>query len=192
MDLHSLDDCFVTKLFLVTGNVKLGDSLIQLYSADLEQKLDRIEKFITIANINKRQFIGERYKLSKTLEISNLEVYKKELDRAKGRYEGYHTQFKAGAGTPADENSLRTIYLDLQVTYNKQKLVVDQFEIKNQDGIDKFDSIIDAAICDKGILVDFKAKLLIKAPIDGVFNAECYEGMFYKKGQVLGTFFSQK
>lgn len=182
------DDCFVVEV-TPSGKVNAGDPLIVLSSPKNDELLNRIQLYSQMIEIYRRQLDDGRRAQQRALQVSILAEYNKELVIEKTIYENAVNEAKTiGVGGTYDVLAPKEIpYLEAQDKRDTQALTVSNFDKETKDITDRLNAVATQISVQTKFLQSFKDNLTIKAPYQGSFKSHCVKGLFYKKGQSLGT-----
>lgn len=186
MEICSPDDCFVSAL-QPDGRVKKGDLLLSLYSPRLAQLLNRIDGFLSLLAINKRKFADGRVADFRQLQLDTHQDVKEQQKHTDALVEMTDKTHHIGGASPFEVQEAHLRTAAQRVVTRKHECLIKHVDKEIADRRDLLASMEQHLSAERQILLDWHQRLAFRAPFDGQFGAKCAMGLFYKKGQALGT-----
>jgi hypothetical protein len=187
VNIYSPDDCFVETVFVASGPVTIGQQVLLLTSQKVEDLLERIDTFGSILSIAERKFEDGRVAEQKQLQTTILDKLSQAATAADSQEINEQNNFHLGV---TDEQHLAPTIIgamNADINQVKQQSVVADFDRNIADQKDQLAAMKKHLDFQRTQLVDFKKRLLIQAPFAGRFETKAWTGLFFKKGQIVGT-----
>lgn len=188
MNIFSPYDSYVQEVFVYLGQVKKGDKLMQLYSPALDEKIGSLMMTLEASEIQSRPFTDGRIDDKRQAQKDNQQVLEQKIKDYQEILESTIRGIAIGNSSYRDAELGKAQALNLQPSYLKQKLVVDQFDKKITDAKRKLELVINRTKASIDNLQKIKQNLLIRAPFDGIFESRALPTLFYQQDEVIGIF----
>lgn len=188
---YSPDDCFVTQVYVKSGTVRAGTSLVQLSSRAVDSELNRVTHELLQLKIRRRAVEEPRLTQAKKLQQDILGTLQAEINYS-AEAAAVSNERAAASLQARDARDVPNInLLDLQAKITRQQYKVDQFALNSADLKDQLEATEKYLTAEQERLMEAQNQLLIIAPANGAFTAKCHVGFFYKQGELIGLFRSE-